>query len=377
MKTIHDIPIIFSDKFPSDFDNRIQHWGFFTREEVEANRGRLLMLDFDFGGYCSLNCRDCYRKHNVIDEALPRDLTYKEQLAVIDDAIKLGLRSVKICGKGEPTEHTRFLQFMRDLSDRGIGAAVFTAGQVLGNDEKARRINRRHGIKSAHHLCDELAKLKVSFMLKFQSFNPNLQDARVGAAGHTAVRDRALLNLVDAGFTDSFPTRLATCSNPIVKSTVSEVFDIYVWSRRRNIYPITAALMVSGKQIDRRFLLEHDISDEEKSALWTRIYRWNIEHGLQTPEQIEAEGVSVLPGMHPCNQIAVGLYVSLTGNVIMCPGATKSLGNIKDEDLSVIWRRYVETGANIGRFNCHCPPKDGITIPANLYKRILENLQRK
>ncbi len=375
MKTIHDVPIVFPDKFPADFDNRIQHWGFFTREEVERDRGRLLMLDFDFGGYCSLNCPDCYRKHNVIDEALPGELTYKQQLAVIDEAIKLGLRSIKICGKGEPTEDTRFLQFVRDLSDRGVGAAVFTAGQVLGHDEKARQVNRKYGVKNAKHLCSELAKLKVSFMLKFQSFYSEIQDRRVGKNGHTEIRDRALLNLVGAGFADSFPTRLATCSNPIVQSTAQEVFDIYAWSRRRNIYPITAALMVSGKQIDQRFLLEHDISDEEKIALWTRIYRWNIRHGLQTLEQIEAGGVSVLPGMHPCNQIAAGLYVSLTGNVIMCPGATESLGNVKDESLSVIWWRYIEASRNVGCFNCWCPPKDGVTIPANLYRRVLKNLQ--
>lgn len=376
MKSIHDIPIIFPEKFPTGFDNRIQHWGFFTREEIEKNQGRLLMLDFDFGGYCSLKCHDCYRRHNVIDEVLPGELTYAEQLAVIDEDRKLGLRSVKICGKGEPTESTRFLQFVRDLTERNVGCAVFTAGQVLGDDEKARRINRRYGIKNARHLCNELAKLKVSFMLKFQSFNPGLQDARVGVSGHTAVRDQALLNLVDAGFANDFPTRLATCSNPIVRLTASEVFDIYVWSRRRNIYPITACLMVSGKQIDARFLKKNDITDREKLDLWERIYRWNLENGVQTIKQLARDGISVLPGMHPCNQIAVGLYVSLTGEVVLCPGDTRSLGNVKRESLAGIWARQVEHSPHIGAFNCHCPPKDGITIPANLYEQVLRNLKK-
>lgn len=125
MKSIHDIPAKFPQHFPAEFDNRIQHWGFFTREEIAGNAGKLLMLDFDFGGYCSLKCSDCYRRHNVIDEVLPGDLTYVEQMAVIDEAIRLGLRSVKICGKGEPTESTRFLQFVRDLSARGIGLRGF------------------------------------------------------------------------------------------------------------------------------------------------------------------------------------------------------------------------------------------------------------
>ncbi|NQT50210.1 radical SAM protein [Candidatus Kuenenbacteria bacterium] len=377
MKTIHDIPIVFSEKFPSGFDNRIQNWGFFTREEIENNQGKLLTLDFDFGRFCSLKCPDCFRKVSVIDELSSGDLSYDQMLAVIDQAVDLGLRTVKVCGKGEPTEDTRFLQFVRDMSARGVGLAVFTAGQVLGDDEKARVINRDHGIRDAKHLCEELFKLNVSFMLKFQSFDSETQDLRVGKDGHTAIRDQALINLVEAGFADEFPTRLATCSNPINKLTANEVFDIYVWSRQRNIYPITAALMVSGKQIDKQFLQENDISDDEKIQLWTQIYEWNIEHGLQTLGQIEREQISVLPGMHPCNQIAVGLYVSMTGNVLLCPGSTVSLGNVEEESLEEIWQRQVGRLTCPAGFNCFCPPKDGVTIPLNLYEQVLANLRSK
>ncbi len=374
MKTIAEIPIVFPDKFPQEFDNRIQYWGFFTEAELRDNVGRLLMLDFDFGRYCSLNCPDCYRKVNVIDEICPGDLSYAQMLAVVDQAIELGLRSVKICGKGEPTESSNFLRFARDLSERGVGLAVFTAGQVLGDDERARVINRQYGIRSAKHLCEELFGLRTSFMLKFQSFDPKLQDLRVGKSGHSLVRDQALINLVESGFASEVPTRLATCSNPINRLTVNEVFDIYVWSRKRNIYPITAALMVSGKQIDGDFLAQHDIPDSGKLDLWERIYKWNLKHGVQTQVQLVREGLSVLPGVHPCNQIAAGLYVSLTGNVVMCPGSTDSLGNVKEEPLSQIWSKYLAGSCNA--FNCKCPPKDGVTIPIGLYENVLKRLKK-
>ena len=57
----------FEGKFPEDFDNRIRYWGFFDRGDLETNKGKLLMLDIDFGRYCSLDCPSCFRKSNIMD----------------------------------------------------------------------------------------------------------------------------------------------------------------------------------------------------------------------------------------------------------------------------------------------------------------------
>ena len=124
MIIIPDIPKKFEGRFPKNFDNRIQNWGFFTKEEIEANKGELLMLDIDFGRYCSLNCPGCFRKSNVVDDVPEGDLRYEELVKVIDEAKGLGLQSIKICGAGEPTENTKFLHFIRDMTQRGVGVAV-------------------------------------------------------------------------------------------------------------------------------------------------------------------------------------------------------------------------------------------------------------
>jgi hypothetical protein len=68
--------------------------------------------------------------------------------------------------------------------------------------------------------------------------------------------------------------------------------------------------MVSGKQIDARYLATHDAPAETKEHLFRRIYRYNVEHGINTIEQLEEEGISCMPGVHPCNQVAAGLYLS-------------------------------------------------------------------
>ncbi len=376
MKIIPNIPKRFEGQFPDDYQNKIQYWGFFTQDELEANKGKLLMLDIDFRRYCSLNCASCFRKSNVVDDVNEGDLSYDELLAVIDEARELGLQSVKICGAGEPTQDSRFLQFARDMTDRDIGLAVFTKGQVLGSDEEARKFSHKSGIESAQDLCDELYKLKVSFMLCFQSFYTGVQDALVGGEGHALVRNRALENLVRAGFNEPNPTRLCLCNAPITKTSYDEAFDIYVYARERNIYPVIAVSMVSGKQLDDEFIHKIDLTDEQKVDLWTRVYSWNIERGIQTLNQIKREGISAMPGSHPCNQVAAGLYVTANGNVVGCPGYTAIEGSVKDRSISEIWEES-QNKRRTGTFNCGCPPKEGRTIPAILYKTVLSELEIK
>lgn len=376
VKIIPNIAKKFEGRFPKDYGNTFPYWGFFSKDDLKDKEGKLLMLDLDFGRYCSLHCPSCFRRSSVVDEIEEGDLNYDELLRVIDDARILGLQSVKICGVGEPTENTRFLEFITEMTDRDIGVAVFTKGQVLGSDEATAQFYKRHGIGSAQKLCENLYDKKVSFMLSFQSFDIDVQDMMFGKTGHTLVRNKALENLVNAGFTSTNPTRLAFCNAPVTRETYDEAFDIYVYGKERNIYPVTAVLMTSGKQIDREFLQRHDMSDKEKVGLWTRIYSWNIEHGLQTLEQIREEGISCLPGGHPCNQLVAGVYVTAKGNVVGCPGYTTTQGNVRTQTLQEIWEKSTTRKIADGRFNCGCPPKEGITIPLNLYAEVLVNLEK-
>ncbi|MFA6255343.1 MAG: radical SAM protein [Patescibacteria group bacterium] len=380
-KIIPDIAVKFPSKFQNDFPNTMQYFGFFTKEEIENNKDKLLMLDIDFGRYCSLSCPACFRKSNLVDDIPEGDLTYDELIKIIDEAKVLGLKMIKICGAGEPTQNSRFLPFIEAMTKKDIGVAVFTKGQVLGSDEQAKKFNQQYGINSAKELCQRLAKLKVSFMLSFQSFEVEKQDELVGGIkGHALIRNQALVNLVEAGFNNSEPTRLCLELGPITKKNYEEVFAIYTYARRRNIYLITNLLMTSGKQIDSDFLAEYDFSPEAKIDLFTKIYSWNIENGLQTLDQIKEEGISCMPGIHPCNQVACGLYITAKGNAVGCPGFGELEdieGNIRKEDIKTIWEKSRNKKLYVGKFNCLCPPKDGITIPYGLYAEVLKRLEKR
>ncbi|MEW6328509.1 MAG: radical SAM protein [Candidatus Micrarchaeota archaeon] len=369
--------------------NEFPNWGFFSEEKLRKSKGKLLMMDIDFGNNCSLHCPTCFRRESVLDEGPMRDLTPEELTKFIINAKKFGLETVKICGAGEPFENKGFFEFLREMNKNNIGVGIFTKGHVIGNDEETRKHFEYLGFKNALDFCKALYELKTSVMLSFQSFYPERQDKLVGGTtGYTEIRNMALSNLVEAGFNSATPTRLALCSNPIVKENAEEIYDIYVFARERNIYPVTAALMTSGMQFTDKFLKFVDISTEEKIKLWFDIYSYNIEHGLQTLSQVEKEGISALPGIHPCNQIAYdekaprGIYLTLNGNVTACPGYSTPLGNIRLEPLELILKRVAKFledmthGRCDNKFNCHCPPKYK-TLPERMFEEVIKRLREK
>jgi MoaA/NifB/PqqE/SkfB family radical SAM enzyme len=359
--------------------NVVQFWGYFSDKDLTDNPNALLMMDIDFGRRCSLRCPSCFRKSNCVDDIYYKDISYEKLLNVIDEAQSIGLREIKICGAGEPLENELILQLARDLTKRDIGLSIFTKAHVLGDDGLISNIYAKHGIFDAQTLCNEFFALKTSFLVSFQSLDTDIQDSLVGGIeGYTYKRNRGLELLANVGFNKTCPTRLAMCANPIVKANFNELFDIYVYARERNILPVNAALMISGKQIDDDFLNKNDITSKEKEALFLKIYEYNLHNGLNSKEQIEKEGISCMPGVHPCNQIAAGMYLTSNGTVIKCPGDYgKPLGNVHNQSIIDIWREHITNWPFVGQFNCHCPFKDGVTLNNNLYKKVLSSLFTK
>jgi len=372
-----DIPKVYEGRFPPDYQNRVMYWGFFPREDIEANKGRLLMLDVDLGRECSLACPTCYRRLSVIDDSGGKDLTYDELTGVIGDAVRdQPLQSVKVCGAGEPLEDVRFLRFVREMDSMGIGVNAFIKGNVLGSDEWTEAVyGREYGISSAMQLAEELAKYRLSFNLCCQSFRPEVQNAMVGRDWYASLRNKAMVNLAKAGFNRGNPTRLCLANAPVTRQNIDDAFGIYVYARERNMYPCIAVPMTSGKQLTPEFIDRIDIPHERKIQLWVEAYSWNIDHGISTIKQLRMDGVSCMPGGHVCNQNAAGVYITANGNVVRCPGFTEVEGNVRNESIGDIWERVGKEFA--GTFNCGCPPKEDTTIPVILYDDVLIELEKR
>ena len=145
MKIVPDIPVKYT-RFPDNYINDVNGWSF-DMTTIQSNQGKLLTLDIDFGKFCSLNCPACFRKENSVDD-IKHELLFENLVDVILQAKKLGLRSVKFLGAGEPLENFGFLEVLHFLKEQEIIPLIFTKGQVIGNDETVSKYYGEIGINS-------------------------------------------------------------------------------------------------------------------------------------------------------------------------------------------------------------------------------------
>lgn len=371
MKIIPEIPIKYT-RFPDSYINDINGWAF-DEATIETNKGKLLTLDIDYGSYCSLNCPTCFRKNNSVDD-VKHELQYDNLVDVVLQAKQLGLRSVKILGAGDPFENFGFLKFVRFLKEQDVIPLIFTKGQTIGDDKSVFKYFSEYGIYTGKELVKELNECNASILLSFNSFDDTVQAKLVGSTtDFIRVRNRALELLVEEGFNDNNPTRLALINSPVTIWTIDEALEIYKWGRLRNLYTVVTPSMISGRAKDRVWMKINPPKDK-MVKLYADIYNFNIETNLQTVDRIKEEGIATYAGGHPCNQVATGMYVSLNGKVLSCPGIEAQIeGNYWENSLKDIWLNS-ENYKRSGTFNCGCIAKEGKTIPTNFYNNVLTNL---
>lgn len=366
---------MFKKQFPADFENSMDGWSF-SKIEIENNVGKLLVLDIDFGNFCSLNCPHCFRRNNQVDFNRKKLMSYENILNVIKDGKKLGLKFVKFLGAGEPFQNKMFLEFLRELIRLEITPLIFTKGHVLGDDNEVKKWYSDYGISTGEELVEELKKVDASILLGFNSFDKKIQDKMVGnVKDYTQKRNRTLNLLVQAGFNKHNPTKIGLIPTPITKESYSEVLEIYKWSRVRNLYVVACPPMVSGR-CSNEFWKGITPNAEELINLYVQIYKFNLQRGIQTMEQIEEEGIASYAGTRPCNQVACGMYVTSSGVVLRCPGDDVTIfGNVFKQSLEEIWINS-ENFKRSGTFNCCCPPKVGKSIPTNLFVEVLRRIKQ-
>ena len=375
MRSIPAIPEVYR-RFPADYINDVRGWAF-DRRTIKENAGKLLTLDIDFGSTCTLNCPSCFRKNNSVDKPSDRTLGFDDLTKIIREAKRLGLQSVKFLGAGDPFENHRFLEFLRFLKVEGVIPLIFTKGHVIGNNALVKKYFAYLSISTGEALVDALYECDTSIMLGFNSFDDVTQAKLVGASvEYVTARNRSLCMLVERGFARSNPTRLALAVNPVTKSNISEAFEIYRWARLRNFYAIVTPTMISGRAHKTATWKAITPSYEKLVELYSKIYRFNIDTGLQTLQQIREEGISAYAGGHPCNQVSTGMYVTLGGTVLSCPGSETAVeGNIWESSLTEIWEAS-NNKKRAGTFNCGCIAKDGKSIPLDLYRDVYRLIEQ-
>ncbi len=383
------IPIVFKNKFPKWFVNKLAlEW--FSKDKLHETlidgTHKLLMLDIDFGVECSLNCPHCFRKSVSLNVLKASNMNYKETIKLLKDAKKLGLEAIRFLWAGEPFENKDFLKLLRELKELNIKAAIFTKGHVIWDDILVQKYYGHYGITTGKQLVKELEKLDVSIIIWFNSFDTDVQDYMVGAPNfriknYSQIRNKALKLLVDAGFNKTNPTRLALYAAPITPKNIDSIFEIYTWGRMRNLFVISTATMVSWLGSKQKDIQEKEYGkkefDDALIDLYTKINMWNIDKWIITRAQLHVEGISSYAWCYPCNQTSCGMYVTLKGKTIRCPGRDDKQStfceDIRKENLKDV-RKKSENYKRAGTFNNRCPAKDWKTIPIRLYTEVLKRI---
>ena len=372
-----DFPVVFKNNFPDNYINDVEGWGLseeLLHTKLHDGAYKLLTLDLDFGNKCRLSCPHCFKSNKNIDAS--KSLSFDEVIRLLKDAKKLGLKYVKILGAGEPFDNPDFLDFLIKTYDLGIKVAVFTKGYVIGSNKLTKSNFHSYGIQNSKELVNKLYELNVSILLSFNSFDDGIQGEFVGIKSpkrlndYISSRNRALKLLIDRGFNkfiEGKATKLALIVAPIKPSNINEVFDIYKFGRIRNIYVAVCPTTYSGLGKEEYKRQNETINFEEfinrLKKLYINIYKWNINNNLMTLDTFIKEGVSLYAGAHPCNQVAGGMYITLNGKVLRCPGRDNKshtvINDVREKDLKDIWINSKNYDlAKDNKFNYHCIARD-------------------
>ena len=243
----------------------------------------------------------------------------------------------------------------------------------------------------------ELYRLKTSILLGYNSFKKEIQLSYSGLDeqsdfGLYEYRERALKLLVDAGFNEykeDVPTRLALIASPYKMINIDEIFEIYKWGHEHNMYVAICPSTNSGLgHKELHDVLEDKTFMEKSIELYTKIYVWAIQNSIISLEDFRKDGVGLYPGGHPCNQTAAGMYVTIDGTVMVCPGLDGAdvvvCDDVRKKPLKEIWlnSKNYELAKQENRFNFGCIARERVVFDMNnfygiVYKNVLEKIKCK
>lgn len=283
----------------------------FGDKEIRAARqdGRLLMVSTFTSAACNLKCRYCYAEAG---KALADELTLDEYKDVISEAKALGARTVWIPGAGEPTMQPDFLELLDFIYRLGLTLVIFTNGTQITKE-----------------LAAELFGKGASVITKCNSLKAEIQDDLAGRAGSFIKIQQGLRNLMEAGFTDSYPTRLGI-ESVICRQNYDELHEIFIWARKNNVYPYFEMMMNSGRAVGNDDLR---LSIDEEKQLFYKLLKVDQEQfgftWLPVPPYVASK----------CNKLFYNITINSQGYAQPCCGVKMPIANVRTTPLSKIMKK--------------------------------------
>jgi CheY-like chemotaxis protein len=376
--------------FSLSFQNHVNGWNAADDviREAEENH-RLLYLNLDFGDGCSLRCPHCFTHEGAIDTRGRTPLPYGRLKDSILEAKDLGLRCVRILGRGEPTQwianperlrhHTPMpgedlIDFVSFLHANEIIPLVFSRGQIIGDESRlAWAFGGAHEVHSGEDLVRVLSEYGGSLFLGVSSIFPEINNEMVGLP-KTAKYDydracrQSLKLAVSAGLNRCNPTRLAV-EMPITNLNLMEMGVRYVLFQLLNISPCTNVYMVTGRAMTYGLGAITDPSQEQFLDNYAMVSFFARSMGITT-------GIGSYAGTKECHDVSCGMYLTLNGELYPCPGyegIQNYVGSLVTHSIRQIWDNH----PGGGHPQSICPPKIGTHFPPDFALRVEHRMKEQ
>jgi MoaA/NifB/PqqE/SkfB family radical SAM enzyme len=374
---IHGVP------FPFGFQNYVRGWNETDEalKEAEENH-RLLYLNMDFGDGCALRCPHCFTMEGAIDARGRNQMDFNRVKESIIEAKELGLRHIRILGRGEPTQwiaqpaarggmHPNpgedLIDFIEFLHSLDITPLIFTRGHVLGDEDRIHHtFSGTHGVNSSADLIRLLANNGVSIFLGVSSIFPEVNDEMVGIPKRPNYHyndhcRRALKLAVGAGLNRPNPTRLAT-EMPITNLNITEMAIRYVLFQCLNISPCTNVYMVTGRAMTYGLGEISDPPQDQFLDQYAMVLRFARNMGIDLK-------IGPYAGTKECHDVSAGMYLTLNGDIYPCTGyegVQNIIGSARNHSIKDIW----ENSPYGGHRQSICPPKIGTHFPPDFERQV-------
>ena len=284
-----------------------------TNKELKdaQDNNKMLLMDIETSNICNLQCRYCFRDVYGGHDTLKNELTLEQRFKLFDQAKQLGCRTLKISGAGEPLIDKLFWPMVDYANKLGMTVISFTNGLVITKE-----------------IAKKLAQKDVSLIVKCNSRNPEVEDFMTGRKGYALRRNQSLNYLIAAGFNKKNPTRLGMDA-VITKYNIDEIIPALRYCRQNNIMPIFRPMMPIGAAVKCK---DWEITKQQTIELYEKALEMDrTEFGLDYELTLPYIG-----GLW-CRQLNYAVYTNILGEVYMCTGSRKKLGNVKEQSLVDIW----------------------------------------
>ena len=269
-------------------------------------------LWFEIGGSCHLKCKYCFAESGGVDNCKD-NLTISQILGFLNEFAEMGGKKIGVVGAGEPF-HAKNIEDLFAVLDwakqTSIKTTIFTTGDLI-----------------TETVLDRLDNYKdIVLLIKYNSQMPEIQDGLVNSKGYADRRDSSMQRLIARGYNDGKRLGIVTS---ILEVNQDEMINLLRFSRKNNLIFDSDTLIPRG----RGGSCGLSLSPEKTVEIILQLQKIDAEE-FGNVWEISGDYIA----SPPCTRFNQHIYISKTGLVHPCIGATGIvLGSIKEQKLQELW----------------------------------------